>query len=75
MAVDDPLLIIQWNERGFNNVPGAPGLRDGVAGQTRDSLINIIIANGGVDELGMHTIFRFRHGQDIVNCDGAMPNW
>ncbi|RUP50380.1 hypothetical protein BC936DRAFT_139428 [Jimgerdemannia flammicorona] len=32
----------------FNNVPGAPGPRDGVAGQTRDALVNTITANGGI---------------------------
>ncbi|CAG8520261.1 11029_t:CDS:2, partial [Dentiscutata heterogama] len=31
---DDLALVIKWDDRGFNDVPMAPGCRNGIAGQT-----------------------------------------
>ncbi|CAG8477275.1 10336_t:CDS:10 [Diversispora eburnea] len=42
---DDPGLVIQWDERGFNDVPTAPGFRNGIRGQTKQVLINHFITN------------------------------
>ncbi|RUO95473.1 hypothetical protein BC936DRAFT_143943 [Jimgerdemannia flammicorona] len=59
MNVEDPLLVILWDDRGFNDVPGAAGMRNGITGQTRDVLVNHIVARGGTDIWNMHTAFLF----------------
>ncbi|RUP42684.1 hypothetical protein BC936DRAFT_138228 [Jimgerdemannia flammicorona] len=76
MKAEDPAVVVQWNEAGFNNVPAAPGMRDGIPGQTKDALINVFTNNGGVDIANLHhTMFLFRNNQSVVDCERAMPNW
>ncbi|CAG8759819.1 15567_t:CDS:2, partial [Gigaspora rosea] len=31
-----PILVFDWNDAGFNDVPTAPGFRNGITGQTKN---------------------------------------
>ncbi|RHZ87134.1 hypothetical protein Glove_40g73 [Diversispora epigaea] len=48
MNVDDPALIMQWNDNGFNDTRIA-NCRNGIPRQTKQAIINFIVNNGGVD--------------------------
>ncbi|RHZ87174.1 hypothetical protein Glove_40g58 [Diversispora epigaea] len=41
MNVDDPALIVQWNNNGFNDT-GIANCRNGIPGQTKQAMINFI---------------------------------
>ncbi|CAG8481653.1 8639_t:CDS:2 [Dentiscutata erythropus] len=41
-----PALVFEWNEAGFNDVPNAPGLRNGISGQNKAAIITNLITNG-----------------------------
>ncbi|CAG8510800.1 5079_t:CDS:2, partial [Acaulospora morrowiae] len=57
---DMPVLVFEWNEAGFNDVPTVPGLRNGIAGQNR---VAIITKNGATSYSNI--IFTFPNGNAI----------
>jgi len=71
MAVNDPTIIIQWNDQGFNDVPVTPGCRNGVVGQTKQAIIHHFTTSGGTDVCGLNTIFLFKTSQ----CERNIPKW
>jgi hypothetical protein len=75
MTVGDPAIVIQWNAPGFNDVPTTPGSRNGVAGQTRQAIVNHFTANRGTDVNGQNTIFVFRTNNDLGWCENNLPGW
>ena len=74
MEVDDPAIFIQWNNDGFNNTPVA-NCRNGVPGQTLTELIRYIVASGGVNFRGLNTLFLFREGLVLSQCQSGIPLW
>ncbi|RIA97137.1 hypothetical protein C1645_814531 [Glomus cerebriforme] len=58
-----PILVFEWNEGGFNDVPDAPGLRNGVAGQTKAAIVANLMANGATNYNDI--IFAFSSGHAI----------
>ncbi|RHZ50420.1 hypothetical protein Glove_499g46 [Diversispora epigaea] len=72
---DDPGLIIQWNERGFNDVPNAPGFRNGVPGQTKQALINHFVNNGATNVYDLNLVFMFENPDKLADCEIIIPVW
>ncbi|CAG8644154.1 8541_t:CDS:2, partial [Ambispora leptoticha] len=60
---DMPALLFEWNEAGFNDVPTAPGLRNGIAGQNRVAIITNITTNGATSYNDI--VFTFPNGNAI----------
>ena len=58
-----PALVFEWDPAGFNDVSTAPGLRNGVAGQTRAAIITNLTANGATNYNNI--VFTFSHGNAI----------
>ncbi|CAG8592309.1 3562_t:CDS:2 [Ambispora gerdemannii] len=54
---DMPLIIIQWNDAGFNDVPAVPNCRNGIPGQTKEAIIANIVAGNATNF--DNTVFRF----------------
>ncbi|CAG8706432.1 9815_t:CDS:2, partial [Funneliformis mosseae] len=75
MKIDDPAIVVQWNDPGFNDVPAMPGCRNGVAGQTLNAIVAHFTANGGTDVLGQNTVFLFRTNIDLGFCEENLPLW
>ncbi|CAG8455852.1 9309_t:CDS:2 [Scutellospora calospora] len=67
---DDPVLIIKWDDRGFNDVPTVPGCRNGVPGQTKAAIITHLVTNGAVDVYGLNLIFMFRNSDALGQWPG-----
>lgn len=70
------LLVFEWNQAGFNDVPDSPGLRNGVAGQNKAAIVENLTRNGakGYNDL----IFTFESGYAIgewVNQISANIPW
>ncbi|CAG8779042.1 21999_t:CDS:2, partial [Gigaspora rosea] len=40
-----PAIVFEWNEAGFNDVPTAPGFRNGIAGQSKAEIITNFTTN------------------------------
>ncbi|CAG8537678.1 14839_t:CDS:2, partial [Cetraspora pellucida] len=72
---DDPALIIQWDDRGFNDVPTVPGCRNGVPGQTKAAIITHLVTNGTVDIYGLNLVFMFRNPDALSQCEHTIPAW
>ncbi|CAG8564136.1 14707_t:CDS:2, partial [Cetraspora pellucida] len=72
---DDPALIIQWDDRGFNDVPTVPGCRNGVPGQTKAAIIAHLVANCAVDAYGLNLVFMFRNSDALSQCEHTIPAW
>ncbi|CAG8514642.1 5216_t:CDS:2 [Funneliformis caledonium] len=68
MIVEDPAIVVKWNDPGFNDVPAIPGCRNGVAGQTLNAIVAHFTANGGFDVQGLNTVFVFRTNNDLGQC-------
>jgi hypothetical protein len=60
---DMPALVFEWNEAGFNDVPTAPGLRNGIAGQNRVAIITNLTTNGATNYNNI--VFTFPNGNAI----------
>lgn len=71
--IDMPALIIQWNDAGFNDVATSPGNRNGVVGQDKNAIINHLVTGGATNH--RDTIFVFRDGQSVGDCEHTLPNW
>ncbi|GBB92454.1 hypothetical protein RclHR1_20070001 [Rhizophagus clarus] len=71
--IDMPALVIQWNDAGFNDDATSPGNRNGVVGQDRNAIINHLIAGGATNH--HDTIFVFKNGQSVGDCEDTLPNW
>ncbi|CAG8460851.1 10021_t:CDS:2 [Ambispora gerdemannii] len=70
-----PVLIIQWNDQGFNDVLTVPNCRNGIPGQTKLVLIALFVANGGVNKYNANTVFTFRDGEAHSACEDMIPRW
>jgi hypothetical protein len=75
MVIDDPAIVVQWNNPGFNDVPAVPGCRNGVAGQTQDAIVTHFTTNRGTDVKGLNTVFVFRTNDDLGQCENNLPPW
>ncbi|GBB95548.1 hypothetical protein RclHR1_02560008 [Rhizophagus clarus] len=75
MTVDDPTIVIQWNDPGFNDVPAMPGCRNGVAGQTKNAIVTVFTTNRGTDIKGLNTVFLFKTNDDLGQCENNLPQW
>ena len=75
MTIDDPAIVIQWDVRGFNDVPATPGCRNGVVGQTQNAIVTHFTTNRGVDVKGLNTIFVFRTNNDLGTAEENLPQW
>ena len=58
-----PTLVFEWNEADFNDVPTAPGLQNGIAGQNRVAIITNLTTNGATNYNNI--IFTFPNGNAI----------
>ena len=58
-----PALVFEWNQAGFNDVPTAPNLRNGIFGQNRAAIINNLMRNGAKNH--NNVIFTFANGTAI----------
>ena len=56
-------LVFEWNQAGFNDVPTAPGLRNGIEGQNKAAIIANLIANGATNYNNF--IFTFANGNAV----------
>ena|ERR1043165_3314657 len=75
MTIDDPAIVVQWNAPGFNDVPATPGSRNGVAGQTLQTIVNHFTTNRGTNVYGQNTVFVFGTNDDLGQCENNIPGW
>ncbi|CAG8478202.1 15226_t:CDS:2 [Dentiscutata erythropus] len=71
----DSTLVIKWDDRGFNDVPMAPGCRTRIAGQTKAALITQLVANGAVDIYGLNLVYMFRSPDALGQREDTIPAW
>ncbi|CAG8529286.1 hypothetical protein C2G38_2039143 [Gigaspora rosea] len=55
-----PILVFDWNDAGFNDVPTAPGFRNGITGQTKAAIVENLTANGATNYNNL--VFTFQSG-------------
>ena len=58
-----PALIFEWNQAGFNDVPTAPGSRNGISGQNKGAIVTNLMANGATNYNDV--VFTFPNGNAI----------
>jgi hypothetical protein len=56
-------LVFEWNQAGFNDVPTAPGLRNGMEGQNKAAIITNLTANGATSFNDV--VFTFASGNAV----------
>jgi hypothetical protein len=63
--VEDPLLIVHWNETSFNQ---ANRSHDSDPMHNLQSLIAFITNSGGKDVENKHIVFAFDSGAELARC-------
>ncbi|CAG8752641.1 4371_t:CDS:2, partial [Cetraspora pellucida] len=59
-----PALLFDWNDSGFNDTV-VPNCRNGIATQTKASIIANLLANGATDYGNLNILFIFPNGHAI----------
>ncbi|CAG8456841.1 820_t:CDS:2, partial [Funneliformis caledonium] len=60
---DMPALVFEWNPAGFNDVATAPGLRNGIVGQSKTTIVTNLTTNGAKNYNDV--VFTFPNGYSI----------
>ncbi|PKY54659.1 hypothetical protein RhiirA4_426930 [Rhizophagus irregularis] len=71
MTIDDPAIVIQWNDPGFNDVPTMPGCRNGIAEQTQNAIVTVFTTNRGIDVKGFNTVFYLEQTMILDNVPSS----
>ncbi len=69
LELGDPILVLEWN------VGPLAVAKLNNPNNTKNSLIEIILNNHGIDKTGNGNIFCFRSTTDLSNCRNALPLW